>query len=209
MPSYSLVDIRGLRLPGFECGRPFFDVGVEMLGRVLPGAALAIAGGLIVLVGSWLSLDLEPVALLGAAAGGVVGLVPDRSPLARVVGFAAGLAIAWAGYGVRAALLPDTAGGRAVAVFVVMALVTVVAAATLGRLPLWSLLVGVVAMVGSYEELYAASPSQFLTTSPSAATTVLLAASIGFVASALLGAGAGPARRATDAERTDDESVVA
>lgn len=189
------------------------DLGVGMQRHVVPGAALAVAGGLIVLLGSWLGLELESVALLGAALGGVVALVPDRGPVARVLGFTAGLALAWAGYGVRAALLPDTAGGRAVAAVLVLALCMAVAAATLGRVPLWATLVGVAAMVGSYEEAYAVSPSQFLQTSPSGATTVLLAASLGFVASSLLGESIGRSRRderraAVHAEN-DDESVVA
>lgn len=140
--------------------------------------------------------------------------MPDRGLVARVVGFAAGFGIAWVGYGVRAGLLPDTVGGRAVTVVLVLALCTVVAATTLGRLPLWTTLVGVAAMVGSYEEAYAAAPSQFLDTSLSAATTVLLAAALGFVTSALLGETL--ARSRTDdtrggahVETRTDERVVA
>lgn len=163
--------------------------------HVAPGIALAVVGGLLVLLGGWLGLDLDQVALLGAAAGGALALVPDRGPAAKVGGFALGLGLAWAGYGVRAAMLPDTDAGRAVAVFVVLALCTLAAAATAGRLPLWSLLIGVAAMVGSYEEAYAASPSMFLDTSPSAATTVLLAAAVGYVAAALIGESIGSDRR--------------
>jgi hypothetical protein len=87
--------------------------------------------------------------------------------------------------------------------------------------PLWSALVGVAALVGAYEEAYSASPSEFLSTSPTAATTVLLAAAFGFVAAALLAASVSPGRggapdRAPAAEPAagpaaphDDESVVA
>jgi hypothetical protein len=196
---------------------------VEMRAHLAPGAALAVAAGLIVLLGEWLGLDMQAVGLLGAALGGVVGLVPDRSAGSRLAGFAAGFVLAWVGYAVRAAVLPDITAGRALAAFLVIAACLVVALVAAGRVPLWSMLVGVAAMVGSYEEAYSASPSQFLQTSPSAATTVLLAASFGFVASALLGGvvsaqreaeheGAPNVRRRRSAQPvpvTNDESVVA
>jgi hypothetical protein len=185
--------------------------------HVAPGIALAIAGGLLVLLGGWLGLDLDSVALLGAALGGALALVPDRAPLAKLAGFAVGFVLAWVGYGVRAATLPDTDEGRAVAVVLVLIACMVVAAVAQGRLPLWSLLIGVAAMVGSYEEAYAASPSQFLDTSPSAATTVLLAAAFGYVAAALLGEAIRDDRRREAVEESGagddldrrDESVVA
>ena len=60
-------------------------------------------------------------------------------------------------------------------------------AASRGRLPLWSSLVGVVAIVAAYEESYTNSPSDFLADSPAAATTVLLAAAMGYLAIAILG----------------------
>ena len=117
-----------------------------------------------VLVGAALDLELESVALLGAALGAVVALVPDRTPLVRLGGFAAGFVVALIGYVVRAALLPDTSSGRAVAVVVVLLLCVgiecrcrgpaapVDAAARHGRL------------VGAYEFTYAAAPPELMTT---------------------------------------------
>jgi hypothetical protein len=158
-----------------------------MRNTVLAGVALALFAALVVGLGGLLGLDLDHVALLGAALGGVVGLVPDRTPTARVVGFLAGVAVGWAGFVLRAAVLPDSGGGRAVAAFVVVALCLAVSAATLTRLPLWSLLVGVAAVVGAYEETYTLAPSQLPSESPTAVTTVLLAAALGYLATALLG----------------------
>ena len=75
------------------------------------GLSLAAAALVVVLISGALDLELESVALLGAAMGAVVGLVPDRTAVARLGGFVGGFVFAWIGYFLRAALLPDTTGG--------------------------------------------------------------------------------------------------
>jgi hypothetical protein len=134
------------------------------------------------------------VALLGGALGAVVALVPDRGPAARLGGFAAGFVAAWIGYAVRAALLPDTSGGRAVAVGLVVLLCVGVTALSMNRLPLWSTLLGTAALSGAYEFTYAAAPPEFLSTSFSTATTLLLNVAVGFLAAALVAPAAQTAR---------------
>lgn len=162
---------------------------------LLGGALLAVAAGLLVVIGEALGLDTQHVALLGGALGGVIGLVPDRSPALRVAGFVAGVFIAWFGFAVRALYLPDAVSGRAFAAFLVVAICLGIAAATSSRLPLWSLLLGAAAMVGAYEEAYTADTPAFLAESPGAATGVLLAAAIGFLATTVLGPQVSAARR--------------
>jgi hypothetical protein len=152
---------------------------------LLVGVVLASAAGLMVLLGSALDLELESVALLGGALGAVVALVPDRTALTRLGGFAAGFVAAWIGYVVRAAVLPDTSSGRAVAVVVTVLLCTAVALATRERLPLWTLLLGTAALTGAYEFIYAAAPPELMTTSVSTATTLFLSVSLGFAAGLL------------------------
>jgi hypothetical protein len=151
---------------------------------MLSGSALALCAAAVLLMSG--GSDLEHVALLGAALGGVVGLVPNDPPLGKLGGFALGFLVAWIGFGVRALLLPDTTAGRAVAAFLVILICGVVAAVTTGRVPLWSALLGAAAMVGAYEASYTLSPPQFLTTSPQAATAVLLAAGFGFIGTTLV-----------------------
>lgn len=157
-----------------------------MNSRAVRGVCLALFGALTIGFGHLSGLDLDQVALLGVALGGVVGLVPDRSVTWRIAGFLAGFGVAWAGYGVRAGMLPDTAAGRAVAVFVVLIVLVAIAVASREHLPLWAMLVGSAGMVGAYEQTYAASPSLFLTDSPTAATTVLLAAALGVTGTMLV-----------------------
>src|SRR3954465_11003279 len=122
------------------------------------GVVLAVAAVVVVLLSSALDLQLESVALLGGALGAVIALVPDRGPAARLGGFAAGFVAAWIGYAVCAALLPDTAGGRAVAVGLVVLVGGGRTVVTRDRLPLWSTLLGTAALSGAYELTYAAAP---------------------------------------------------
>ena len=153
---------------------------------LLAGVLLACAAVMVVLVSAAFGLDLESVALLGAALGAVVALVPDRTPAVRLGGFAAGFLMAWFGYLVRAQFLPDTAGGRAVADGLVVVLCVAVVAVSRGRIPLWSTLLGTAALSGAYEFTYAAAPPEVLSTSMSTATTLLFDVAVGFLAAALV-----------------------
>ena len=149
---------------------------------MLVGLSLAVAAVVAVLVGAASDLELESVALVGAASGAVVALVPDRTPLARVLGFVVGFAVAWVGYAVRATSLPDSDGGRAVAVAAVVLACTVVVVASRDRLPLWATLLGAGVFAGSYELTYVAAPPEMASTSLTTATTLLLTLALGFLA---------------------------
>jgi hypothetical protein len=153
---------------------------------LLVGAVLTVAATLVVLLSDLLDLKLESVALLGVALGAVTALVPDRSPLMRLVGYLAGFAAAWVGYVLRAGVFPDSTGGRAVTVALVLAVCVAVAALSFDRIPLWSTLLGAAAMVGAYEYTFAAAMPEVLTTSPSAATSLLMTSAVGFLLVSLL-----------------------
>jgi hypothetical protein len=172
----------------------------RMRKSIFAGVVLALAAALVMWLSAAFDLELESVVLLGTAVGAVVALVPDRTPLARFLGFAAGFLAAWVGYFVRAALLPDTAGGRAVAVGLILLLCVAVVAASLGRLPLWSSLLGAAALAGGYEYTYAAAPPEVASTSVSAATSLLFCLAVGYLVAAMVAPpdGAAPSRRTRD-----------
>ena len=157
-----------------------------MVKSLVTGLCLAVFAAVIIGLSEVLGLDLEHVALLGAALGGVLGLVPHRPTWGKVAGFLVGFVVAWLGFALRAAVLPDSPAGRAVAAFLVVALIAVATGASRGRLPLWSGLVGAAAIVGAYESVYTSAPSQFVSESPAAATTILLAVALGFLVTNLL-----------------------
>jgi hypothetical protein len=153
---------------------------------LLSGAVLTIGSILLIILSSSLGLDVETVALMGAGSGAVVALIPHRSPMLRLGGFVAGFVLSWVGYLARAGFLPDTATGHAVAVGLVVALCSIVAAVSRDRIPLWSTLLGAAVLAGSYETAYIEAPSQVLSTSMSTSTSVLLAVALGFFAGALV-----------------------
>ncbi len=160
--------------------------------NVLAGLALAVLTTMTVGL-SLLGTDAAPVALLGAALGGVLGLVPGGTVVARVAGFLAGVALAWVGYLLRAAALPDSAAGRAVAALLVLGLAVVVVVAARGTVPLWPPLLGVAAVVGAFERVYAQDPTAVVSTSTAAVSGVLLAAALGLIATVFLGPAQAPA----------------
>ncbi|MGC4112486.1 MAG: hypothetical protein QM747_19105 [Nocardioides sp.] len=160
-----------------------------MRATLLSGAVLTVASILVIVLSAGLGLDVESVALMGAGSGAVVALVPGRSPQLRLAGFLIGFAFSWLGYLVRAGFLPDTALGHAIAVAVVVALCSVVAAVSRERLSLWTQLLGAAVLAGSYETTYIEAPSQVLRTSVSTSTSVLVAVAFGFFAAALVAPG--------------------
>ena len=174
---------------------------------IFAGLLLALAAVLVVWLSAALDLELVSAVLLGVAVGAVVALVPDCTPLARFGGFAAGFLAAWVGYGVRAGLLPDTDGGRAVAVGLVLLLCVAVFAASVGRLPLWSALLGAAAMAGGSEYTFAAAVPEFATTSVSAATSLLFCIAVGFVVAATVAPPAGTTGAVPSRPRSRDEDL--
>ena len=173
------------------------------------GAVLALAAMGAVMVGSALDLELESVALLGAAMGAVIALVPDRAPTTQLAGFVVGFLIGWAGYIFRAQFMPDTSAGRAVAVGVVVMLCVAVAFATADRITLWTVILGAGAFAGAYEFAYNQAPPEILSTSVSTATTMAFNVALGFLAGVVAGPVAASApglrrtRPAPDAPESD------
>lgn len=151
--------------------------------KLLVGLALAVAMIVVMVMSSWLDLDLESVAVFGVLVGAVVALVPDRSVGMRLAGFAAGVVVALVGYVVRALLMPDVTSGRVVIAVLVVALCVAVAAGAMGHVPLWAPLLGAAAFTGSYEHVYAAEPTQVASTSISAVTMLLITVAVGYFAS--------------------------
>ena len=149
------------------------------------GATLAVAAGVLVDHGAVFGADFLKTAVLGLAAGAVLGLVPQRSAPERAAAFLAGFVAAWIGYFLRGGVLPDIPMGRALAAVVVVSLITAVATATADRLPLWSGLLGAATFVGAYEVVYTTTPANVGSESFTAATSVLLAVAIGFLVSTL------------------------
>lgn len=148
--------------------------------NLFTGLLLTCAAVLVVALGA--TLDAERVAAVGLGAGAVLALVPDRTPVVRVGGFAVGFLATWVAYVARAAVLPDSTAGRAVALG--LAVAVVVAATLLLKLPVWAGLLGVAALSGGYEAAFTLAPAEVVDTSMDAVTALLLVLGIGFLAGA-------------------------
>jgi hypothetical protein len=158
-----------------------------MRNTLITGALLTAAALVTVLIGSWFDLDVDQTALLGVTSGAVVVLASPVGQLGRGLGaFVLGVFLTLIGFFVRAALLPDTSGGRAVYGAVVVVLCVLAALATRQRLPLWAMLLGAASFAGAYEAAYNAAPPQVANTSISTLTTLALCAAMGFLAASLV-----------------------
>ncbi len=154
-------------------------------GEWVAGALLALAAAVFVMLGEGLDLGITFVAILGIGLGAVVALVPDHGLGARTAAFAIGVAVAWAGYAVRVAVLPDTAVGRALIIGVAVLALTAASVITRGKLPFWAILLGGAGFAGAYEHVFAENPPLFATESVSTMTSLVLAVVVGLVVTAL------------------------
>jgi hypothetical protein len=116
------------------------------------GSAVVTATAVLIAHGSVLGADLPKVALLGAAAGAVLALVPGRpgDSTARLGSFATGFAASLVGLWMLRSFLPDVPVGRAISATAVLSLVVAASVATADRLPLWAGLLGVATFAGSF-----------------------------------------------------------
>lgn len=161
-----------------------------MKSTLIFGVVLAVLAGVAVLLGDLLVLDLRNV-ILGAGIGAVLGSIPERSPILRIAGFLIGIVIAWVAYAVRATLLPVSVWSVVIVAVGTVLLLTVVAVVSAGRIPLWTLLLGAVGMIGAYEWSFLDSPTDFINQSLAAMASLILTAGVGVVAAVAAAAAVG------------------
>lgn len=166
-----------------------------------PALVAAMAVG-VILAGGTLDLEHAWPVLLAAA----VGLAGPARP-GRIAAYVAGAMTAWTGAAIGAAALPQTAGAQALVVTGAVTVLAAIAAASRRRMPLWAGLAGYAAFAALYQPMYAARPTAFLTESPAALQTILLAGAIGFLA-ALLPDFAPARRRAAATSATSADATV-
>jgi hypothetical protein len=148
--------------------------------KVLAGVVLAVASVVALFIGDGLGWDVDAVLFLGAGVGGALGLMSRPAPLPRLGGFLLGLLAASVGYALRAAILPDSTGGRAAGIVITIAVAVGLVLLTFGRVPLWTALLGVGALGGAYEVAFTDSPGSVLTTLPAWLTLLLFMVAVGF-----------------------------
>lgn len=135
-------------------------------------------------------------AVLGVAGGLVLGLVRDRSPLARYGAFLIGLAFG------LIALMAGLAGW--VGFVAAMLILTVISGLTGGRLPLWAMILGAGVLATMYEPAFIASAWFLLTQYPSSFFLALATSSAGFIVALLVEL----LERVDDKEQLNEQSLT-
>lgn len=139
------------------------------------GAVVLVLAALVAAGGGTIGITTVWPVLLGVA----VGLASAPATLGRIAAYVVGALASWAAMALGAALLPQSGVADAIALLVGLAIVVVIAAVTADQVPLWAGLVGYAAFAGLYEPVFAANPTLFLSESPVALMTVLLAGALG------------------------------
>jgi hypothetical protein len=152
---------------------------------VIGGLALAVVAALAVYLGDALNLGL-PNPLLGVAVGGVLALAPGGRKLGRLAGFLVGVLLTLIGYGINAQFMPSASSGVALTAVLTLGLATAAAALSFGRMPLWSVLLGVAGFVGAYDYIYNDNPPEFLTTSVETLGRFLVVFGIGYLTAVVI-----------------------
>jgi hypothetical protein len=152
---------------------------------VIGGVALALIAAAAVYIGDALNLGLGNP-LLGVGLGGVLALAPGEHKLGRLAGFLVGVLLALVGYGISAQFMPASSGGSAATAVITLALATAAAALSFGRMPIWSVLLGVAGFVGAYDYIYDDKPYDFLNSSVETLASFLVTFGLGYLTAALI-----------------------
>jgi hypothetical protein len=145
------------------------------------GVIVTLLAALVAIGGDALGITTVWPVLLAVA----VGLAARQPTVGRIGAYVIGILAAWGAVALGAGLLPQTGLADAIALMVGLGILTVIAAVTGDHVPLWAGLAGYVAFTAFYEPIYAANPTLFLSESPVALLTVLLAGGIGFAIAGL------------------------
>jgi hypothetical protein len=175
------------------------------MGKVfIQGLALAIAGVVAIALNQLLDLGLGSIGF-GLLIGGVLGLVSDGGPVGRIGGFVVGIIVALVMYIVRVLLLNESFAGQVTAMVITLAVLTVVSALTLNRIPLWSGLLGTALVVGAYETSFIANPANVTSELIQYTTMALLPAAIGYLGVVFVAHRSSSADGADEAQDSTDQ----
>lgn len=167
-----------------------------MIRIAISGAVVALVAAVLAVIGESIGITTVWPVLLAVA----VGLALAPMTLGRMLAFALGSVVSWAVLAMDAAALPQAVASDVIVVVVGVVVLTAIALASADHVPLWAGLAGYASFAALYEPQYAANPTLFLTESPVALATVLLAAAIGAVTVAVIDlvTGGAPARSDDD-----------
>ena len=149
--------------------------------RVLAGGfVLAILAAVAMWIGNQFNISMGQT-VFGIAIGATLALVPDVSPVKKIVGFLIGMVLTLVAFAVQALFFPLTSVGFAVGAFLAVILVTIVAALLHNKIPFWTFVLGVAALGGAYGTQFLASPQNLATEGVAAFGSILFVSALGFL----------------------------
>lgn len=174
------------------------------------GVACSALAALVIIIGDLLNLHLQNV-MLGIGGGAILGLVRTHSPAMRYIACLIGFALGLVFYVIRLAVLPATIWGNLVAVVVTLLLVTIIAALSSDRVPMWGMLLGVTMFAGAFDNYFTTTPWLFVSQAIATVAAMLFAVTAGFMVAVLVelrvhhgvGEGADP-MRPVDSDKVDE-----
>ena len=157
------------------------------MGKTFGAGLLFIAAGIVtVIVGGVFDLKIDTV-FFGLAVGGVLAMVNENSgTVGRLGAFLIGVVITMAGYIIRILALNESILGQLLYGVLVALLIIVICAATSNRLPLWSGILGIVLVTGTYEASFLQAPQDIQTQLFSTVSMALVPMAIAFLAGIFL-----------------------
>lgn len=148
----------------------------------LVGIATALIGGLGLWIGGMLGMSFQNT-IMGVGGGLIAGSVLIGSPLGRLAGLVIGFLLGVFFDAMRLGLLPGGVSvlGVAVALMVMLLVATLVSGLSVGRISMWSMLLGALTFVAGFNSVLVTTPWSATQQLPSQFFSLLAMAAIGFL----------------------------
>lgn len=146
------------------------------------GFSAAIIGGLGLWLGGVLGLSFQNT-VMGVGGGVILALIRQGSPIARLIGFVIGFLLGVFFAAMELGVLPggDSVAGIAVALGVIMLVITLVSGFTRARISAWSMLLGALTFLCGFIGVIESTPWTAAQQLPTSFCTLLAMAMIGFL----------------------------
>ncbi|MCH9815380.1 MAG: hypothetical protein K0U64_02865 [Actinomycetia bacterium] len=148
----------------------------------LVGLAAAIIGGIGIWLGTQFDMNFTNT-IMGVGGGVILAVVPERSPLMRLVGFLIGYVLGAFFTAMVLGLIPGgtTTVGLAVAFLIIFVPIAIISGLTTNRIPAWTMLLGALVFTAGFTSGALAEPWTAAEKFPGAFFSILAMSGIGFL----------------------------
>ncbi|MEI6621442.1 MAG: hypothetical protein WCP28_06015, partial [Actinomycetes bacterium] len=142
----------------------------------------AVIGGLGIWLAGMLGLSFSST-IMGVGGGVIIAVVQSGTPLARLCGFLIGFVLGIFFTAMRLGLLPggSSVAGMAVALVIVMLIITIVSGFTADRISAWTMLLGGLVFISGFLPVTSSAPWTASAQLPAYCFSLLAMAGIGFL----------------------------